>query len=90
MLYEVITRKPSSVNRSVKPVVDRLVRRLARPDPRRRYQDMAEVIRVVERYLGRYREAELDDALVGLMTGSLKDEPRYKPRRKKGLRNNFV
>ncbi len=78
-------RKPSSVNRSVKPVVDRLVRRLARPDPRRRYQDMAEVIRVVERYLGRYREAELDDALVGLMTGSLKDEPRYKPRRKKGL-----
>lgn len=78
-------RKPSSVNRSVKPIVDRLVRKLARPDPRRRYQDMSEVIRVVERFLARYQAAELDEALVGLMTGSLKDEPRYRPRRKKRL-----
>ncbi|PKL25123.1 MAG: serine/threonine protein kinase [Spirochaetae bacterium HGW-Spirochaetae-3] len=76
-------RRPRAVNRTLKPIIDRLVGKLVRPDPRRRYQDMGDVIRVVERHLRRYSADELDKALVGLMSGTLQDEPRYRPRRKK-------
>lgn len=76
-------RRPRAVNRTLKPVIDKLVGRLVRPDPRRRFQDMGDVIRVVERHLHRFSEDELDKALVGLMSGTLQDEPRYKQRRKK-------
>jgi serine/threonine-protein kinase len=79
-------RRAGRINGRVHPFVDRLIRTLMQPDPARRFQNMDRLVIVIERYLRRYRSEPIVNALVGLMHGSIADEPRYpKARRKRSV-----
>lgn len=79
-------RRAGKVNGRVHPFVDRLIRTLMQPNPGRRIQSMDRVVLVIERYLRRYKPEPMATALVGLMHGSIADEPNYpKARRKRSV-----
>ena len=77
-------RAARKMNPRVHPFVDKLIRKLIKPDPRKRYQSMDEVIRVIEKYLRRYPVDSIRGVLVDLLADKCKDEPRYRavPRKK--------
>lgn len=78
-------RRARSVNARVPAFVDRLIHKLIQPDPRRRYQDVESLLKTVERYLAGYRREPIAETLVGLLHGTLQEEPRY-PRAKRRAR----
>ncbi len=76
-------RRAGRINGRVHPFVDKLIRRLMQPDPARRFQSMDRLVVVIEKYLRRYKAEPITNALVGLMHGSIADEPRYPRARRK-------
>jgi serine/threonine-protein kinase len=77
-------RRPRKINARVHPFVERLIARLIQPDPARRFQDMDEVIKRVERYLSRFNAQAIEQGLCGLLQGSLQEEPSYPRARRRG------
>jgi len=77
-------RPARKINKHVHPFVERLIAKLMRPDPKRRLQDAERLNRLVERRLRRYKAEALNSALIGLVEGSLADEPSY-PRARRRL-----
>jgi len=73
------------INPDVPPLVSDLIRKMIRPNPRKRYQDLAPVIRKVERYLARFNVADIQKALTDSINTDLKEEPVFKMRRKKRM-----
>ncbi len=72
-------RPAGRVNPKVLPFVDNLIKKLIKPDPRKRYQTMDAVIRAVERFLSRYSGDAIRSVLSDLVSGKCQDEPRYRP-----------
>lgn len=72
-------RPAGKVNPKVLPFVDKLIRKLIKPDPRKRFQTMDAVIRRVERFLARYSGDAIRSVLSDLVAGKCQDEPRYRP-----------
>ena len=72
-------RPAGKINPRVHPFVDKLIRKLIKPDPRKRFQDMDAVIRVVEKFLSRMPVDAIRGVLVDLLSGKCSDEPKYKP-----------
>lgn len=79
-------RRAGKINGRIHPFVDKLIKKLMQPDPARRIQDADRLIKVIERYLRRFKQEPIRSALVGLMQGSCPDEPRYpRARRKRSI-----
>ncbi|HRY79501.1 MAG TPA: serine/threonine-protein kinase [Spirochaetia bacterium] len=72
-------RAAGKVNPRVLPFVDKLIKKLIKPDPRKRFQTMDAVIKTVEKFLSRYSADSLRSVLSDLVSGKCQDEPRYRP-----------
>ena len=72
-------RPAGKVNPKVLTFVDRLIKKLIKPDPRNRFQTMDAVIRRVEKFLLRYSADSIRSVLADLVSGKCQDEPRYRP-----------
>lgn len=72
-------RPAGKVNPRVLPFVDRLVKKLIKTDPRKRFQTMDAVIKAVERFLSRYPVDSIRGVLTDILAGKCQDEPRYRP-----------
>jgi serine/threonine-protein kinase len=77
-------RRPRKINARVHPFVEKLIARLIQPDPARRFQDIDEVLKRVERYLARFKGEAIALGLSGLLHGSLQEEPSYPRAKKRG------
>lgn len=71
------------LNPDVSPLVARLIKKMIRPKPTKRYQDLAPVIRTIERQLQRYDTAAIKATLTDCINTDLKDEPQFKARTRK-------
>ncbi len=79
-------RRAGKINGRIHPFVDRLIKKLMRTDPARRFQTTDSLVRALERYLRRYRDDAIRNTLAGLMQGSISEEERYpKARRKRAV-----
>lgn len=74
---------PKRLNPDIPKVVAKLVKRMIKPNPRKRFQDMAPVIRIIERYLSRFQTDALHSCLVAFMGQANTEEPTFKPRARK-------
>lgn len=73
------------INPHIHPFVNRLIRKLIKPDPRKRFQNMETVIKIVERYLRRRPVEEIRSVLVDLIQSKIKEEPVYRKLPRKRL-----
>jgi len=73
------------INPETPPVIARLIRKMIRPNPKRRYRNMSAVIRIVEKYLKRLPVETIREALAQCVTNQKYEEPVFKPRKKKRL-----
>ena len=73
------------INPETPPVIARLIRKMIRPNPKRRYRNMGAIIRIVENYLKRLPVDSLRESLVQCITNQKYEEPVFKPRKKKRL-----
>lgn len=71
------------INPDVPPVVSALIRKMIRPKPRKRFKDMGIPVRIIEKYLKRFKAGVLRQSLVDCMTVPDWEESQYKPRTKK-------
>lgn len=71
------------INPDIPPIVTRLIRKMIRPNPRNRFQDMGPVIRIIEKYLKRFPVEAMRKCLVDCLTVANHVEPAFKPRKKK-------
>lgn len=71
------------VNPDTPKIITKLLRKMIRPNPRKRYQDMAPVIKTIKKYLSRYQKEAILQCLVDCMGEKDFVEPVFKPRRKK-------
>ncbi|NLJ47274.1 MAG: serine/threonine protein kinase [Treponema sp.] len=72
-------RPAGKVNPRVLPFVDKLIKKLIKPDPRKRFQSMDAVIKRLEKFLSRYSAESIRSVLADLVAGKCQDEPRYRP-----------
>lgn len=73
------------INPETPPVIARLIRKMIRPNPKRRYRDMNPVIRIIESYLKRLPVNELRESLVQCVSSQKFEEPVFRPRKKKRI-----
>jgi len=71
------------LNPDVSPLVARLIKKMIRPKPTQRYQDLAPVIRTIERHLRRYDTDAIKATLTNCINSDQKDEPVFKARARK-------
>ncbi len=71
------------VNPETPPVVSRLIKKMIRPNPKKRYKDMGAVIKIVDKYLRRYQADALHQCLIDCMNTPNFEEPAFRPRTKK-------
>lgn len=71
------------VNPETPPVVSRLIRKMIRPNPKKRFKDMSAVIKIVDKYLRRYQTEALHKCLIDCMNTPNFEEPVFRPRTKK-------
>jgi len=76
---------PSKLESGLPPIVGRLIRRMIRPDPARRYRDLGPVIRVIRRYLSRYQVAKVRAVMVQNMLTATVTEPAFEPKKRRLL-----
>jgi serine/threonine-protein kinase len=71
---------PGRLAPGLPPVVCRLLRKMIRPDPDKRFQDMAPVIRILKRFLSRYNTHQIRTVMVKNMLTDQVAEPQFLPR----------
>ena len=67
-------------------IIDTLLKKMIRPNPRKRYQNMEPIIRKIKKYLSRYPIHDIRIALVENLLTSKTDEPIFLPRKRPLLR----
>lgn len=71
---------PGRLAPGLPPVVCRLLRKMIRPNPDKRFQDMAPVIRILKRFLSRYNTHQIRTVMVKNMLTDQVAEPQFLPR----------
>ena len=71
------------INPDLPPVVSALIRKMIRPNPRKRFKDMGIAVKIIEKYLKRFRPGVLRQSLVDCLTVPNWEESQYRPRTKK-------
>ncbi len=72
------------------PVVCRLLRKMIRPNPKHRFQDMAPVIRILKRFLSRYNTHQIRTVMVKNMLTDQVSEPPFLPKNRLLLKISFA
>lgn len=62
------------------PIVCRLLRRMIRPNPKNRFQDMGPIIRILKRFLSRYNTHQIRTVMVKNMLTDQVSEPQFLPK----------
>ncbi len=71
------------INPDLPPVISALIHKMIRPNPRKRFKDMGIPVKIIEKYLKRFRSGVLRQSLVDCMTIPDWEESQYRPRTKK-------
>jgi len=71
------------INPDIPPIIIKLIRRMIKPNPRKRFQDISQVIHIIVKYLRRFPVDQIVASLVECMTAQNYAEPTFKPRTKK-------
>lgn len=71
------------VNPDTPSIIARLVKKMIRPNPKRRYRDMVPVIKSIEKYLKQFQIDQIQESLVQCIANEKYEEPFLKPRKKK-------
>lgn len=71
-------------------VVSRLLRKMIRPDPRKRFQDMGPIIRILKKYLSRYTTLEIRKVMVKNMLTDQVNEPQFLPKKRIMLKATVI
>lgn len=65
------------------PVIRALIKRMIQPKPSRRFKDLSQAIKIIEKYLSGFSVADIRENLVKCMAEQNHEEPIFKPRKKK-------
>ncbi len=74
---------PEKLDKTIAPVICRLIRKMIRPDPRKRYQDIQAVIRIAKRYLKEYDIRSIRETLARMVCAGTRQiaPPVFEPRK---------
>jgi len=75
--------RAKKLNPDIPKVVSKLIEKMVRPNPRKRFQDMGKIIKIIEKYLARFKADVIHSSLVNCLTVINFEEPVFKPRKKK-------
>ncbi|MBE6344687.1 MAG: serine/threonine protein kinase [Spirochaetaceae bacterium] len=77
---------PEKLDKSISPVICRLIKKMIRPDPKKRYQDIAPVIKIVKKYLKEYDTRFLRENLARIILAGDKsfNVPKIEPKKHTG------
>jgi len=73
---------PEKIEKNIAPVIRRLIKKMTRPNPKRRYQDISQVLKVINSYLKKYEVEEIRNALAQCIAKIDTPEPEYQERNK--------
>jgi len=73
------------INPDTPKIVTKLLKKMIRPNPHKRFQDMSPVIRMIEKFLSRYQREPIHQCLVASMGEKDFVEPIFRPQRKKRI-----
>ncbi|HZK19552.1 MAG TPA: serine/threonine-protein kinase [Treponemataceae bacterium] len=74
---------PEKINELIPASVCRLIKKMMRPKPNRRYQNVSQIQKKIERYLGQYDTSVIKETLRNMITKNEKyQEPEYSIRHK--------
>ena len=73
---------PEKIEKNIAPVIRRLIKKMTRPNPKRRYQDISQVLKVINSYLKKYEVEEIRNALAQCIAKIDTPEPVYQERNK--------
>ncbi|MDR2897543.1 MAG: serine/threonine protein kinase, partial [Spirochaetaceae bacterium] len=76
---------PEKINTSISPTVCRLIRKMIRPDPKKRFQSTESIIRAIRGHLKRYSLRDIRTAMVRNMITDKIEEPVYVHRKPTAL-----
>lgn len=71
---------PSRSAPGLPPVVCRLLRKMIRPDPKKRFQDMGPAIKIIKKFISRYNTHQIRTVMVKNMLTEQVSEPAYIPK----------
>ncbi len=71
------------LNPDIPPIISKLIHRMIRPDPRKRFKDMSIPIKIIEKFLSRYPLVQMRESLVNCMAVANFEEPVFKARTRK-------
>jgi serine/threonine-protein kinase len=81
---------PKNINSGISLTVCNLIRKMIRPDPRKRFQSTENILRSVRRYLKRYNSKDIRIAMVRNIITAKIDEPVYVPRKPVALYTSLI
>lgn len=58
---------PSKIDKNISPVICKLIKKMIKPNPKKRYQDVAPIIKIVKRYLKEYDTRTLREHLARII-----------------------
>lgn len=71
------------LNPDIPPLVSRLIRKMIRPDPRKRFKDISQAISLIEKFFNRYPVQDIRANLVDCLAKEKHEEPVFRPRTRK-------
>jgi len=74
---------PAKLNPDIPRIARTLIKKMIQPSPKKRYQNLNRVIRIIERYLHRFSRDEIQKALVAFVARDGVEEPFFKVRARK-------
>lgn len=71
---------PRRLNPDIPKIARKLIKRMIQPNPKRRVQDIGQVLRTLDRFLGRYQRDAIKACLAGFVSKDNAEEPVFKRR----------
>ena len=77
---------PEKIDKTISPVICKLIKKMIRPNPKKRFQDMAPIIKIVKRYLKEYDTRFLRENLARMVLAGDKNftPPKFEPKKHTG------
>jgi len=73
------------LNPDIPPLVSRLIGKMIRPDPRKRFKDISQAITLMEKFFERYPVQDIRSNLVDCIAKEKHEEPLFRPRTRKRI-----
>ncbi|MBO5137439.1 MAG: serine/threonine protein kinase [Spirochaetaceae bacterium] len=77
---------PEKIDKTISPVIRKLIKKMIRPNPKKRYQDVAPIIKIVKKYLKEYDTRLLRENLARIILSGEKtfSVPKIEPKKHTG------